>query len=69
MYLTRKLAQISYIAVPVWFRSDPALLNDPESPIPANRDRGRDQDLVKGDEFLPTMSWIEILELYLLRCR
>jgi hypothetical protein len=38
MYLTRKPAQIPYIAVPVWFRSDPALLDDPESPILANRE-------------------------------
>jgi hypothetical protein len=37
MYLTRKAAQIPYVVVPVWFRSDPALLDDPESPIPANR--------------------------------
>jgi hypothetical protein len=36
MYLTRKPTQIPYVAVPVWFRSDPALLDDPESPIPAN---------------------------------
>jgi hypothetical protein len=69
MYLTRKPAQIPYIAVPVWFRSDPALLDDPESPILANRERGHGQDLIKGDEFLPTMSWIEILELHLLRWR
>jgi hypothetical protein len=38
MYLTRKPTQIPYVAVPVWFRSDPALLDDPESPIPANRE-------------------------------
>jgi hypothetical protein len=36
MYQTRKPTQIPYVAVLVWFRSDPALLNDPESPIPAN---------------------------------
>jgi hypothetical protein len=36
MYLTRKPAQIAYVAVPDWFRSDPALLDDPESPIPAH---------------------------------
>jgi hypothetical protein len=38
MYQTRKPTQIPYVAVPVWFRSDPALLDDPESPIPANRE-------------------------------
>jgi hypothetical protein len=38
MYLTRKSAQIAYAAVPDWFRSDPALLDDQESPIPANRE-------------------------------
>jgi hypothetical protein len=38
MYLTRKPTQIPYVVVPVWFRSDPALLNNPESPIPANRE-------------------------------
>jgi hypothetical protein len=37
MYLIRKPAQIAYVAVPDWFRNDPALLDDPESPIPANR--------------------------------
>jgi hypothetical protein len=37
MYLTRKPAQIPYVAVPDWFRSDPALLDDPESLIPTNR--------------------------------
>jgi hypothetical protein len=36
MYLTRKPAQIAYVHVPDWFRNDPALLDDPESPIPAN---------------------------------
>jgi hypothetical protein len=38
MYQTRKPTQIPYVVVPVWFRSDPALLDDPESPIPANRE-------------------------------
>jgi hypothetical protein len=38
MYQMRKPTQIPYVAVPVWFRSDPALLDDPESPIPANRE-------------------------------
>jgi hypothetical protein len=38
MYQTRKPTQIPYVAVPVWFMSDPVLLNDPESPIPANRE-------------------------------
>jgi hypothetical protein len=38
MYQTRKPTQIPYVAVPVWFRSDPALLDDPESPILANRE-------------------------------
>jgi hypothetical protein len=38
MYLTRKPTQIPYVAIPVWFRSDPALLDDLESPIPANRE-------------------------------
>jgi hypothetical protein len=37
MYQTRKPTQIPYVVVPIWFRSDPALLDDPESPIPANR--------------------------------
>jgi hypothetical protein len=38
MYQTRKPTQIPYVVVPVWFRSDPSLLDDPESPIPANRE-------------------------------
>jgi hypothetical protein len=38
MYLTRKPAQIAYVAVPDWFRSNPALLDNLESPIPANRE-------------------------------
>jgi hypothetical protein len=38
MYLTRKPAQIPCVAVPNLFMSDPALLDDPESPIPANRE-------------------------------
>jgi hypothetical protein len=38
MYLTRKPTQIPYVAIPVWFRSEAALLDDPESPIPANRE-------------------------------
>jgi hypothetical protein len=38
MYQTRKPTQIPYVAVLVWFRSDPALLDDPESPIPTNRE-------------------------------
>jgi hypothetical protein len=38
IYQTRKPTQILYVAVPIWFRSDPALLNDPESPIPVNRE-------------------------------
>jgi hypothetical protein len=38
MYQTRKPTQIPYVVVPVWFRSDPALLDDPESPILANRE-------------------------------
>jgi hypothetical protein len=38
MYLTRKPAQIAYVAVPDWFRSDPTLLDNLESPIPANRE-------------------------------
>jgi hypothetical protein len=38
MYITRKPVQIAYVAIPDWFRSNPALLNDPESPIPANRE-------------------------------
>jgi hypothetical protein len=37
IYLTTKPAQIAYVVVPDWFRSNPALLDDPESPIPANR--------------------------------
>jgi hypothetical protein len=37
IYLTRELAQIPYVLVPIWFKSDPALLDDLESPIPANR--------------------------------
>jgi hypothetical protein len=38
MYQTRKPTQIPYVTVPVWFRSDPTLLDNPESPIPANRE-------------------------------
>jgi hypothetical protein len=38
MYQTRKPTQIPYVVVQVWFRSDPALLDDPESPIPANHE-------------------------------
>jgi hypothetical protein len=38
MYLTRKPAQIAYVPVPDWFRNDPALLDDLESLIPANRE-------------------------------
>jgi hypothetical protein len=38
MYQTRKQTQIPYVAVPVWFRNNPTLLDDPESPIPANRE-------------------------------
>jgi hypothetical protein len=30
--------QIPYVIVPLWFRSDPSLLDDLESPIPANRE-------------------------------
>jgi hypothetical protein len=37
IYLTRKPAQIAYVAVPDWFKSNPTLLDDLESPIPANR--------------------------------
>jgi hypothetical protein len=37
MYLTRNPTQIAYVAVSDWFRSNPALLDDPESPIPTNR--------------------------------
>jgi hypothetical protein len=37
-YQTRKPTQIRYVAVQVWFRNDPTLLDDPESPIPANRE-------------------------------
>jgi hypothetical protein len=36
MYLMRKPVQIAYVVVPDWFRSNPALLDDPKSPIPAN---------------------------------
>jgi hypothetical protein len=36
MYLKRKPAQIAYVAVPDWFRNNPAFVNDPESSIPAN---------------------------------
>jgi hypothetical protein len=38
MYQMRKPTQIPYVTVPVWFRSDPALLDNPESSIPANRE-------------------------------
>jgi hypothetical protein len=34
----RKPTQIPYVVVPVWFRSDPTLLDNPEFPIPANRE-------------------------------
>jgi hypothetical protein len=37
MYLKRKLAQITYMAVPDWFRNNPTLVDDLESPIPTNR--------------------------------
>jgi hypothetical protein len=38
MYLMRKPAQIAYVAVPDWFKSNPTLLDYPESPIPTNRE-------------------------------
>jgi hypothetical protein len=38
MYLTRKPTQIAYVPILDWFKSDPTLLDDPESPIPANRE-------------------------------
>jgi hypothetical protein len=38
MYLKRKLVQIAYVDVPDWFMNNPALVNDPESPILANRE-------------------------------
>jgi hypothetical protein len=38
IYQTRKPTQIPYVVVPVWFRNDPSLLDNPESPIPANRE-------------------------------
>jgi hypothetical protein len=38
MYLKRKLAEIAYVAVPDWFRNNPAFVDNPESPIPANRE-------------------------------
>jgi hypothetical protein len=38
MYQTRKPTQIPYVTVPVWFRNNPPLLDDPKSPIPANRE-------------------------------
>jgi hypothetical protein len=38
MYLTREPAQIAYVVVPNWFMSNPALLDDLESSIPANRE-------------------------------
>jgi hypothetical protein len=36
MYLKGKPVQIAYVAVPDWFRNNSALVDDPESPIPAN---------------------------------
>jgi hypothetical protein len=38
MYLKKKPAQIAYVAVPDWFRNNPALVDDLESPIPANHE-------------------------------
>ena len=38
MYLTRKPAQIAYVVVLDWFRSNILLLNYPKSPIPTNRE-------------------------------
>jgi hypothetical protein len=38
IYQKRKPTQIPYVAVLVWLRSDPALLDDLESPILANRE-------------------------------
>jgi hypothetical protein len=38
MNLTRKPVQIPYVTVSVWLRSDLTLLDDPESPILANRE-------------------------------
>jgi hypothetical protein len=57
MYLTRKPTQIPYVAVPVWFRSDPALLDDSESLILANhepwsRSRPRKRRRVSADNEL-----------------
>jgi hypothetical protein len=37
IYLMRKPTQIAYVDVPDWFRNNPALLDDPKSPIPINR--------------------------------
>ena len=36
MYLTRKPTKIPYVVVPDWFRSNPTLLEDLESPTPGN---------------------------------
>jgi hypothetical protein len=64
IYLTRKfnlltwLSQIGSGTIQLFWTTQ----NLQFQPI-ANRGRG--QDLVKADEFLPTMSWTEILELYL----
>jgi hypothetical protein len=55
MYLKRKPAQIPYVLIPVWFRSDPTLLDDLESPIPANREwwsRSRKRRQVSTDNEL-----------------
>jgi hypothetical protein len=57
MYLMRKPAQLFYVVVPDWFRSDPALLDNPESPIPANcepwsRSRRRKMRRVSADNEL-----------------
>jgi hypothetical protein len=38
IYLTRKPAQIAYVAIPHWIRSNPTLVDNPESLIPANRE-------------------------------
>ena len=38
MYLKRKPAQIAYMVVPDWLKNNPILVDDPESPIPANRE-------------------------------
>ena len=65
IYLKMKPTQIAYMAVLDWFKNNPTLVDDPESRSPTNRKSWSWSRFKKGDDFLLTMSWIEILELHL----